>query len=108
MERMAVLSKGEELGLGDVPAPLRAAVAGGAGGGAGPGASAEGDGGRGTGKMEDARRAAEKATVAAALAKCGGNRAAAARELGVSRRTLYRKMEEYGLAAALPAGKPGA
>ena len=109
MERMAVLSKGEELGLGDVPAPLRAAVAGAtapsAGGGGAPGGREEG---RGAGKMEDARRAAEKATVAAALAKCGGNRAAAARELGVSRRTLYRKMEEYGLAAALPAGKPGA
>jgi two-component system NtrC family response regulator len=57
--------------------------------------------------MEDARRAAEKATVAAALAKSGGNRAAAARELGVSRRTLYRKMEEFGLAAAMPAPGKG-
>jgi len=29
-----------------------------------------------------------------ALDECNGNRAAAARKLGISRRTLYRKLEE--------------
>lgn len=32
-----------------------------------------------------------------ALEKTGGNKAKAARLLGISRRTLYRKMEEYGI-----------
>ena len=36
----------------------------------------------------------EKELIRKALAECGGNRAAAARKLGISRRTLYRKLEE--------------
>ncbi|MBQ9804864.1 MAG: sigma-54-dependent Fis family transcriptional regulator [Lentisphaeria bacterium] len=36
----------------------------------------------------------EKELIRKALEECGGNRAAAARKLGISRRTLYRKLEE--------------
>ena len=36
----------------------------------------------------------EKELIRKALAECGNNRAAAARKLGISRRTLYRKLEE--------------
>lgn len=35
--------------------------------------------------------------IYSSLRKCGGNRSAAARELGISRSTLYRRMEELGI-----------
>jgi len=40
--------------------------------------------------------ASEKRTIGAALAATGGERAKAARLLGIGRTTLYRKMKEYG------------
>jgi DNA-binding NtrC family response regulator len=39
----------------------------------------------------------ERQTILAALERSAGSRAAASRELGVSRSTLYRKLKEYGL-----------
>ena len=45
---------------------------------------------------EDVRRAEERA-LRKALQYAGGNRALAARMLGVSRRTLYTKLEEHGI-----------
>ena len=39
----------------------------------------------------------EKELIRKALAECGNNRAAAARKLGISRRTLYRKLENLEL-----------
>ena len=39
----------------------------------------------------------EKETIRKALEKNGGNRKAAAEELGFSERTLYRKIKDYGL-----------
>ena len=39
----------------------------------------------------------EKELIQRALDECGNNRAAAARALGISRRTLYRKLEELGI-----------
>ena len=39
----------------------------------------------------------EKETIRKALDKNGGNRKAAAEELGLSERTLYRKIKDYGL-----------
>jgi two-component system response regulator HydG len=38
----------------------------------------------------------EKQTIGAALAATHGERAKAARLLGIGRTTLYRKMKEYG------------
>jgi DNA-binding NtrC family response regulator len=47
----------------------------------------------------DARRlSAERAALKEALERCAGNRTQAARILGVSRRTLYYKLNEHGLA----------
>jgi two-component system, NtrC family, response regulator AtoC len=43
--------------------------------------------------MEDA----EKNAIAQALQACGGNRTKAAQQLGISRRTLHRKLNEYRL-----------
>jgi transcriptional regulator of acetoin/glycerol metabolism len=42
---------------------------------------------------------AERATIAQAIVKSKTNLAEAARSLGISRSTLYRKMERYGLSA---------
>jgi len=40
---------------------------------------------------------AEAWRIVHALRRCGGNRSAAARELGIGRRTLYTKMEKLGI-----------
>jgi two-component system response regulator AtoC len=42
-------------------------------------------------------RRVERDTIAEALRRCGGNRTRAARELGISRRTIIYKIREYGL-----------
>ena len=39
----------------------------------------------------------EKDLILRALAECNNNRSAAAKALGISRRTLYRKLEEFGI-----------
>ncbi len=48
--------------------------------------------------LQDAVRSAEQRTIAQALALTDGNRTKAASLLGIGRRTLYDKLEEYGLA----------
>ncbi len=47
-----------------------------------------------------ARRALDREAVLAALTACGWNKAKAARRLGVSRTTLYRKIAEYEIQAS--------
>jgi two-component system response regulator AtoC len=47
--------------------------------------------------LDDEMRAAEKKALERALRHCGGNRSQAARVLGVSRSTLYAKLQEHGL-----------
>ena len=47
--------------------------------------------------LQQAVQQAEREAVARALALAGGNRTRAAALLGVSRRTLYDKLEDYGL-----------
>ncbi len=47
--------------------------------------------------LKDKVRAAELRALQRALERAGGNRTAAAKLLGVSRRTLYSKLEEHGI-----------
>jgi two-component system, NtrC family, response regulator AtoC len=48
--------------------------------------------------LKDVLASVERAMIAEALRQAGGNRSEAARTLGVYRRYLYEKMDEYGLA----------
>jgi two-component system response regulator HydG len=40
---------------------------------------------------------AERQLIVQALKETGGNRTKAAQKIGISRRTLHRKLKEYGL-----------
>jgi DNA-binding NtrC family response regulator len=51
-------------------------------------------------KLRDWVQRAEAWRIAQALRECRGNRSAAARSLGIGRRTLYSKMEKLGLGPA--------
>src|SRR3989441_2533400 len=53
--------------------------------------------GAGSGTLREAAEAAEREAIRAALEAVGGNRREAAKRLGVSLRTLFYKMERYGL-----------
>jgi DNA-binding NtrC family response regulator len=48
-------------------------------------------------QLNDAVARLERSMIADALAKSGGNRAEAARRLGIRRQLLYRKLVDYGL-----------
>jgi DNA-binding NtrC family response regulator len=61
---------------------------------AGPAASTAGDG------LGQHRIAAERAAIGASLQRAGSNVTLAARDLGVSRMTLYRLMSKHGIAAS--------
>src|SRR6059036_1245858 len=53
--------------------------------------------GAGSGTLRDAVELAERQAITAALAAAGGNRREAAKQLGVSLRTLFYKMDRYGI-----------
>ncbi len=89
IEKMVVLSGSRQLGVEDIPAKIREYT----GGAAREGAAAETPAPPGGGTLE----AMKKERIAAVLKKHGGNRSRAALELGISRRTLIRKIAEYGL-----------
>jgi DNA-binding NtrC family response regulator len=87
MEHAVVLCRGEMVGVKDLPAALRAA----------PGEAV----------VQEARekiaagglswKEAERQLVIHALEACDGNRTEAAKKLGISRRTLHRKIHQFGL-----------
>lgn len=83
IEKMVVLAQGEELGVDDIPEDIASALR------AAPPAPEK----RGESTLADA----EKAEILAALAQHGGNKSRAAEALGISRRTIHRKLKEYAL-----------
>jgi len=85
IERAAVLSDKSILEPADIVPPLHN-VERGSGGEVRPG---------GEGKLKDQINSAEKRAMQAALAAADGNRAAAAKRLGVSLRTLFYKMVRH-------------
>ncbi|MBR2642620.1 MAG: sigma-54-dependent Fis family transcriptional regulator [Lentisphaeria bacterium] len=95
IERMVVLAKGEILTAEDVPDNIRNGIPAttrkpeqttGAGQEAAPAVS---------GTLNDN----ERKLIEEALQRCGGNRTRAAQMLGISRRTLHRRLQEYALSS---------
>src|SRR2546422_6591775 len=98
IERAAVLADKDVLEPADfrpnrVPG-LAPGVSAASGGGLTPGASPGFLGGT---TLKDAVEAAERQAILAALQATDGNRRGAAQRLGVSLRTLFYKMDRYGL-----------
>jgi DNA-binding NtrC family response regulator len=85
MERMIVLSSGEMLTMDQIPEDLRSEK------------DLETSGHPGIESMTRISDA-EKEMIRKALIENKGNKSVAAAKLGISRRTLYRKLEEYKLA----------
>ena len=83
IERMVVLARGETLGVRDIPAGLR------------EGARGRGVSVSGALSLEEV----EKQMILRALKAHDGHRIKAAAQLGISPRTLHRKLNEYGLRA---------
>ena len=98
VERMVVFARGATLTMTDVPADIRSAV--------GEQFEAKAMLPKTTGAAPAEPPTAiglnvkenEKSLIIKALEECGGNRSQAALKLNISRRTLYRKLHEYGLA----------
>jgi two-component system, NtrC family, response regulator AtoC len=97
VEKMVVLTRGSRLTARDIPPGIRDAVRG-VTGTAGAYAAA-------TSASPDSLADAERKMIFQSLKKHGENRTKAAVELGISRRTLHRKLREYREAeeAGLPA-----
>ncbi len=84
IKRAAVMCGGEVIDVPDLPDVL--------------GTSARDDGELGTLPLRDALAVVEKRLILSALERAGGNRAEAARQLGIARPQLYAKMAEHGIA----------
>jgi DNA-binding NtrC family response regulator len=85
IEKMVVLARGSRLTARDVPANIRDEVRQISGGAVPVAAVAPGS----------SLAEAEKAMIYAAIRKHNGNRTKAAESLGISRRTLHRKLRQY-------------
>ncbi len=92
IEHAVVLARGGRIALRDLPPAVQGmkALPGGALSEAGPNAPRETSG---SGTV----REVEKEMIVQALKDSAGNRSASARKLGMSRRTLHRKLHTYGL-----------
>jgi DNA-binding NtrC family response regulator len=87
IERALLVSRGRAIDAGDLPAALRAPAAAGEDVAALPAALT----------LEEV----EREHVERVLALCGWNRSRAARVLGIDRRTLFTKIQRYGLVGPL-------
>ena len=85
IEHAVVLSRGEKISVRDLPASVRAATTG------------EQDPSRALSKGDLTVKEAEKQLIIRALKEANGSRTKAAQKIGMSRRTLHRKLHTYGL-----------
>lgn len=85
IEKMVILASGERLGAEDVPVEI-SSLASPAPQNLLPGAAS-------ASTLKDS----EKNQILAALEKCAGNKSRAAEVLGISRRTLHRKLKEWNM-----------
>jgi DNA-binding NtrC family response regulator len=86
VERAVVFCRKDQISLKDLPAEVRGGFAGGSG--ARPVSVVD---------RQMTVQEAEKQLIIQALQDCEGNRTEAAKKLGMSRRTLHRKLHKYGL-----------
>jgi transcriptional regulator of acetoin/glycerol metabolism len=84
VERMVVLSRGDRLTVRDIPAAIRTELPADMAGAVPKGGALS---------LEDS----ERTMIVRALRNHDGNVTKAAVDLGISRRTLHRKLNEYGL-----------
>jgi two-component system response regulator AtoC len=86
VQRAAVMCGGEVIDAGDLPEAIQSSPA-----------TAPASGSYETMPLREALAALEKRMIEGALERAGGNRAEAARILGIARPQLYTKLEEHGL-----------
>lgn len=86
IEKMVVLSRGDRLTARDIPTNIRSEIKA-----AAPATPKTGLGTPGAGSLADT----ERTMIFAAIEQQGGNRTKAADVLGISRRTLHRKLKQY-------------
>jgi len=98
VERMVVFARGATLTMTDVPADIRSAVGEQFEAKSMPPKAAETVSAEPLVNVGFNVKENEKSLILKALEECGGNRSQAALKLNISRRTLYRKLHEYGLA----------
>jgi two-component system response regulator HydG len=84
IEHAVVLTRGDHIGVRDLPPALRAG-------------SPAADQGRWLAQPDLTVAEAEKQLIIRALKEGAGNRTVAAQKLGMSRRTLHRKLHSYHL-----------
>ena len=96
LERASILANGGRIETDHLPAELRARPDSEPGSESGPPGGGGGDGDD-DGSPDFSLRSAERDQIIRALDSAGGKRVQAARLLGLSRRTLYRKLEKYGI-----------
>ncbi|MEI6147631.1 MAG: sigma-54 dependent transcriptional regulator [bacterium] len=101
LERMVVLSRGTRLTLRDIPANLRHSM------GVTPGTQPAWRNDAGRAATPESMQDAERVMIERALKKFEGNRTRAAEQLGISRRTLQRKLKEYSQTDAGITPPPG-
>ncbi len=85
VECMVVLHSGTEIGPAEIPENIRA------------GAAAPSGNAFASSPSPLSLEKNERELIVQALARCNGNRTAAAAELGISRRTLHRKIASFGI-----------
>lgn len=90
IERMVVLAGGARLTVEDLPLEIRNHGAGGANAGAGAGEE--------TPPVLGTLATAEREQILSAIKAADGNKSKAAEALGISRRTIHRKLKEWGIA----------